>query len=117
MKRENLIEEYNVTLESLIEKTKFVYSEEFYQLNEFEKQKYQKDKMATESHLSTLCNLLWCNVPLCSSVMDFFALSMLGSMFGSGSSFGSSTPSIDYIKQELGKAEIKEEGEESSVVA
>ena len=109
MKRENLIEEYNVTLESLIEKTKFIYSEEFYELDEFEKQKYQKDKLATESHLGTLCNLLWCNMPICSSgVMDFFALSILGFMFGNNYGFGSSTPSMDYLKKASEEDENKE---------
>ena len=37
MKKEKLLGEYKVTLESLVEKTKFCYSEEFYKLDEFDK--------------------------------------------------------------------------------
>lgn len=40
----------------LIEKTKFVYSEEFYKLDEFDKQKYNKDKMTTEDTLVRYVN-------------------------------------------------------------
>ncbi len=82
MEREKLLQEYETTLNSLIEKTRFVYSEEFYKLDEFEKQKYTKDKMATEGHLNTLSTLLWAKVPQLSSVTDLFALGILGSMFG-----------------------------------
>lgn len=92
MEREKLLEEYKVTLESLVEKTKFVYSEDFYKLDEFDKQKYQKDKMATEGHLSTLCNLLWgAKIQLNSGFADMFALSMLGSIFNGGG-FGTMPP-------------------------
>ena len=82
MEREKLLREYEATLESLVEKTRFVYSEEFYELDEFEKQKYTKDKMATEGHLNTLSTLLWAKVPQLNSVTDLFALGILGSMFG-----------------------------------
>ena len=82
MEREKLLQEYETTLDSLIEKTRFVYSEEFYELDEFEKQKYTKDKMATEGHLNTLSTLLWAKVPQLNSVTDLFALGILGSMFG-----------------------------------
>ena len=92
MEREKLLEEYKVTLESLVEKTKFVYSEEFYKLDDFEKQKYQKDKMATEAHLSTLCEVLWGKkVQFDSGLSSMFALGILGSMFN-GSGFGSLSP-------------------------
>lgn len=108
MEREKLLEEYKVTLESLVEKTKFVYSEEFYKLDEFDKQKYQKDKMATEGHLSTLCNLLWgAKIQLNSGLADMFALSIIGSMFNGGG-FGSSTPSMDYLKKTIEEDENKE---------
>lgn len=108
MKREKLLEEYKVTLESLVEKTKFCYSEEFYKLDDFEKQKYQKDKMATEGHLSTLCNLLWgAKIQLNSGLADMFALSIIGSMFNGGG-FGSSTPSMDYLKKTIEEDENKE---------
>lgn len=36
MEREKLLEEYKVVLDCLVEKSKFVYSEEFYKLDEFE---------------------------------------------------------------------------------
>lgn len=91
MEREKLLEEYKVTLDSLVEKTKFVYSEEFYKLDEFEKQKYTKDKMATEGHLSTLCTLLWGKTPQINSITDLFAMSIIGSMLGGGG-FGSMPP-------------------------
>ena len=102
MERGNLINEYNVTLESLVEKTRFVYSEEFYKLDEFDKQKYTKDKMATEAHLGTLCNLLWGEKiqPLGGGLSDLFALGIIGSMFNGGG-FGSSSPSVDYLKKTL----------------
>ena len=108
MEREKLLEEYKVTLDSLVEKTKFVYSEEFYKLDEFDKQKYQKDKMATEGHLSTLCNLLWgAKIQLNGGLADMFALSIIGSMFNGGG-FGSSTPSMDYLKKTIEEDENKE---------
>lgn len=108
MEKEKLLEEYKVTLESLVEKTKFCYSEEFYKLDEFDKQKYQKDKMATEGHLSTLCNLLWgAKIQLNSGLADMFALSIIGSMFNSGG-FGSPSPSSDFLKQKLEEDENKE---------
>ena len=101
MEREKLLDEYKVTLESLVEKTKFVYSEEFYKLDEFEKQKYNKDKMTTEAHLSTLCELLWGKkVQFDNGIGNMFALGLLSSMF-SGGGFGSTSPSIDYLKKTL----------------
>jgi CTP-dependent riboflavin kinase len=111
MEREKLLEEYKVTLESLVEKTKFCYSEEFYKLDEFEKQKYQKDKMATEGHLATLCNLLCgAKIQLNSGLADMFALSIIGSMFNGGG-FGSMPSSADYLKEALKEDENKEKEE------
>ena len=110
MERERLLEEYKVTLESLVEKTKFVYSEEFYKLDEFDKQKYQKDKMATEAHLGTLCNLL-CGEKFQfgnNGLFDLFGLGIIGSMFNGGG-FGSSTPSMDYLKKTIEEDEKKEQ--------
>lgn len=109
MKRENLIEEYNVTLESLVEKTKFIYSEEFYELDEFEKKKYQNDKMTTEAHLGTLCNLLWGEKFQLGNngLFDLFGLGIIGSMFNAGG-FGSPSPSIDYLKKTVEEDENKE---------
>lgn len=94
MEREKLLKEYEVTLDSLVEKSKFVYSEEFYKLDEFEKQKYQKDKMATEAHLSTLCEILWGEKVKFGSdgLSSMFALGILSSMFGYGGGFGSMPP-------------------------
>ena len=101
MEREKLLEEYKVTLESLVEKNRFVYSEEFYKLDEFDKQKYQKDKMTTEAHLSTLCELLWGNkVHFDNGLGNLFALGIIGSMFNGGG-FGSSFQSVDYINKTL----------------
>ena len=107
MEREKLLEEYKVTLASLVEKTKFVYSEEFYKLDEFEKQKYNKDKMTTEAHLSTLCELLWGKkVQFDNGRGNMFALGILSSMFGGG--WGSSSMGTDYLKKALDDDEKKE---------
>ena len=109
MEREKLLEEYKVTLESLVEKTKFCYSEEFYKLDEFEKQKYNKDKMTTEAHLSTLCELLWGKkVQFDNGLGSMFALGILSSMFNYGGGFGSPSPSADFLKQKLEEDENKE---------
>lgn len=92
MEKEKLMKEYEATLESLVEKTRFVYSEKFYSLDEFEKQKYQKDKMATEGHLNTLSSLLWSKSPSLGGLSDIFVLGILSSIF-SGSGFsGFSSP-------------------------
>ena len=90
MEKETLLKEYKATLESLVKKTRFCYSEKFYKLGEFEKQKYQKDKMTTEAHLSTLCNLLWGdNLPTPSGGLgELFALGIISSMFNYGGGFG-----------------------------
>lgn len=89
MERERLLQEYEATLDSLVEKTKFVYSKDFYALDEFDKQKYQKDKVATEGHLSTLCNLLWGEkFQMAGGFADLFPLVLMSTMFGCGSGFG-----------------------------
>lgn len=110
MEREKLLEEYKVTLESLVSKTEFIYSEEFYKLDEFDKKKYQNDKTTTEAHLGTLCNLLWGEKFQIgnSGLFDLFGLGIIGSMF-SGGGFGSSTPSMDYLKKTLDEDEKKKE--------
>lgn len=107
MERDKLLEEYKATLESLVEKTKFCYSEDFYKLDDSEKQKYQRDKMATEGHLTTLCNILWSKVPQNSTVFDLFALSILSNIIGTGGGFGTmpSCPSFDYLSREIEKSE------------
>lgn len=115
MEREKLLEEYKVTLESLVEKTKFCYSEEFYKLDESDKQKYQKDKMATEGHLSTLCNILWgAKIQLNSGLADMFALSIIGSMFNGGG-FGSMPSGADYLKKTLDEDEKKNKEQEYTI--
>lgn len=100
MEREKLLEEYKVTLESLVSKTEFIYSEEFYKLDEFEKQKYNKDKMTTEAHLSTLCELLWGKkMQFDNGLGSMFTLGILSSMFGGG--WGNPSTSTDYLKKTL----------------
>ena len=86
MEREKLLEEYKVTLDSLVEKTKFCYSEEFYKLDEFDKKKYQNDKMTTEAHIGTLCNLLWGEKYQLGNngLFDLFGLGIIGSMLNGG---------------------------------
>ena len=108
MEREKLLEEYKVTLKSLVEKTKFCYSEEFYKLDEFDKKKYQNDKMTTEAHLGTLCNLLWGEKLQFgnSGLFDLFGLGIIGSMF-SGGCFGNSSSGVDYLKKTLDEDENK----------
>lgn len=101
MEREKLLAEYRATLESLIEKTKYVYSKNFYELDEITKEKYVKDKMATEGHLNTLCSLLWNGKPtLDNGLMNLFGLGILGSMFNYGG-FGSSSSSIDALAKQV----------------
>ena len=104
MEREKLLEEYNVTLESLVSKTEFIYSEEFYKLDEFEKQKYNKDKMTTEAHLSTLCELLW-GKKMQFGLGSMFALGILSSMFGGG--WGSPSTGTDYLKKTLDEKDFE----------
>ena len=109
MEREKLLEEYKVTLESLVSKTEFIYSEEFYKLDDFDKQKYNKDKMTTEAHLSTLCELLWgAKIQLNSSLVDMFALGIIGSMFGGGG-FGNPNQNADYLKKCLEEKDFENE--------
>ena len=111
MEKEKLVEEYKVTLESLVEKTKFVYSEEFFKLDEVEKQKYTKDKMTTEAHLSTLCELLWGKkVQFDNSIGNMFALGIISSMLGSGG-WGGSSQSVDYLKNTLNDDEKEKQDE------
>ena len=100
MEKWKLVHEYKNVKECLVEKTQFIYSEDFYKLDECEKQKYMKDKMATEAHLSTLCELLWGKrTQLDNGLGSMFALGILSSMFGGG--FGSSSTSMDYLKETL----------------
>ncbi len=107
MEIEKLLEEYKMTLESLVSKTKFIYSEEFYKLDEFDKQKYNKDKMTTEAHLSTLCELLWGKkMQFDNGLGNMFALGILSSMFGGG--WGSPSTGADYLKKTLDEDEKKE---------
>lgn len=102
MERDKLIKEYKVMLESLVEKTKFCYSEEFYKLDEFEKQKYQRDKMTTEGHLGTLCSLLWGDkVQFSGGLSDIFALSIISSIFNGGG-FPSLPPLPKFEEKEPG---------------
>lgn len=110
MKREDLLKEYETTLESLVNKNKYIYSEDFYKLDELERQKYNKDKMTTEAHLSSLCDLLWGDkAQFDGSLGNLFALSLISSMFNFGGGFGSSSfPKIE----ELPKPE-KEETQEN----
>lgn len=104
MGKEKLIKEYEATLESLIEKTKFVYSEEFYALDDIEKQKYTKDKLATEGHLGTLSNLLWGKTQFANGGMsDLFALGIIGSMFGGGAWGYPSSPTTKGIEPQDGE--------------
>lgn len=116
MDKEKLMAEYSATLESLIEKTKFVYSEEYYSLDEFDKQKYQKNKMAAEAHLSTLCELIWGKKMLFDNgLSNMFALGLLSSVF-SGAGWGSSIPNMDYLNktiEESGKTEKERAAAES----
>jgi hypothetical protein len=109
MEREKLLKEYEATLESLVEKTKFCYSYEFYKLDEFDKKKYQNDKMTTEAHLGTLCNLLWGEKFQFGNngLFDLFGLGIIGSMFNGGG-FGSMPSGAEYLKKALDEDEKKE---------
>lgn len=89
MDKEKLLKEHRELVESLIEKTKYIYSEKFYELDEFEKQKFIKDKMATEGHLNSLSSLLWNKTYQVGAMTDLMMYGLLGSMFGGG--WGSSS--------------------------
>lgn len=105
MEREKLLQEHKATLESLAEKTKFVYSEDFYRMNEFDKQKYIRDKMATEAHLNSLSNLLWNMTYQVNSLTDLVGLGIISSILGS-SNYGTIPSSFPSLKEEV-KEEIE----------
>lgn len=114
MEREKLLDEYKVTLESLVSKTEFIYSEEFYRLDEFEKQKYNKDKMTTEAHLSTLCELLWGKkMQFDNGLGNMFALGILSSMFGGG--WVNPSTGTDYLKKTLDEKDFETTEDENKV--
>lgn len=107
MEREKLLEEYKITLDSLVEKTKFVYSVDFFKLDEIDKQKYTRDKMTTEAHLNTLCELLWGKKIQCDNGLNnLFGLSMLSYMFNYTSP---NIQNTNYLKDTLREEDFKEE--------
>ena len=65
--------------------------------------------MATEGHLSTLCNILWgAKIQLNSGLADMFALSIIGSMFNGGGFGTTPMPKLeekDFDVEEENKAE------------
>lgn len=82
MDKEKLLQEHKNALESLLEKTAFVYSEAFYSLDEFEKQKHINAKKTAEIHVSSLCNLLWCNqMPQC-DITSLLMMNLMSNAFG-----------------------------------
>lgn len=89
MDKEKFQLEHKAVLESLVEKTKFIYSEEFYALDEVDRKKYINDKMATEGHLNSLSSLLWAKTHQINSVPDIFPFLLLTQMFNN---IGSSQP-------------------------
>ena len=101
MQREKLLVEHNSTKLALVDKINFIFSERFYELSDVERKRYLADKNATEAHLSTLSNLLWAGDRIdCNT--DMLSLFFLTTMFNSGGMWGnSSTPSLDYLKQQL----------------
>ena len=114
MPRGKLLDECKVTLESLVSKTEFIYSEEFYRLDEFEKQKYNKDKMTTEAHLSTLCELLWGKkMQFDNGLGNMFALGILSSMFGGG--WVNPSTGTDYLKKTLDEKDFETTEDENKV--
>lgn len=111
MEKKDLMNEYKVTLESLVSKTRFIYSEEFYKRDEFEKQKYNKDKMTTEAHLSTLCDLLWGKkVQFDNGLGNMFALGILSSMFNGGG-FGSMPQMPKFEEKDFEDVKVENKAE------
>lgn len=109
MQREKLLVEHNSTKLALVDKINFIFSERFYELSDVERKRYLTDKNATEAHLSTLSNLLWAGDRMDFNT-DMLPLFFLTMMFNGGSSWGSSsTPSLDYLKEQLEKDKKKEE--------
>lgn len=111
MEREKFLNEHKDTLESLIEKVRFVYSQEYYNLDEFEKQKYNKDKMATEAHLGTLSNVLWGKTPQINGMSDMFLLGLMGAMFNGGGWGNTSTTSAGMLNANEEITPIKDDNE------
>lgn len=94
MEREKLIKEHSFTLESLLEKEKFVYSEEFYNLDENEKKKVIDNKMANEAYVKSMSNTLWSDDVQTNS-FDQFGLLLLAMMFG----YGGTMPKFPTLPQ------------------
>ena len=111
MDKEKLLQEHRAVLESLIEKTKFIYSEEFYALDEFEKQKFIKDKAATEAHINTLNAVLWAKTPQINGLADLFGLAIISSMFGNFGSNSFPTPPLPNLAVEDAKEEPEDKPE------
>lgn len=83
MEKTKLLQEHKAVLESLVEKIKFIHSEEFNLLDEKEKQKVIANKMANEGYLNSVSNTLWADEVQTSSC-DQFGLLLLATMFGYG---------------------------------
>ncbi|MBR1631714.1 MAG: hypothetical protein IJ680_07645 [Paludibacteraceae bacterium] len=82
MDRETLLKEHKDLVCSLLDATKFIYSERFYALNELERQKFIRNKAATEAHLSSLSALLWCEEAQKTSLPDIMTMGLIGSLLG-----------------------------------
>lgn len=83
MEKTKLLQEHKAVLESLVEKIKFIHSEEFNLLDEKEKQKVIANKMANEGYLNSLSNTLWAD-EVQTATFDPFGLLLLTTMFGGG---------------------------------
>lgn len=89
MEREKLLQEQKAVLDSLVEKVRFIHSEEFSKLDDKEKQKLIANKVANENYAHSLSNTLWDEGKFqLNSITDLFWLSLISSMFSWGQSNG-----------------------------
>ena len=102
MERKKLEQEQKQMIESLNEKNDFVYSPEFYELDEEKRKQYIKAKMANESLVNSLTALLYDeHTASIGGLSEIFMLYLMTSMFGSNNGFATPTPSFDYLKETM----------------
>lgn len=94
MEKTKLLQEHKAVMESLVEKIKYIHSEEFGKLDEKEKQKVIANKMANEGYLNSISNTLWAEEVQTGS-LDLTGLLLLSMLFG----YGGTTPKFPTLPQ------------------
>lgn len=112
MDKEKLLQEHKAVIESLIEKLKFIHSEDFDKLDENEKQKIMTNKMANEGYLNSLSSMLWAQTHQANNAPDIFPLLLFMLMFnnmGNSSLFSTPQPCTLPTEPNAGAEETKAE--------